>query len=240
MKIKEIIGEAKLTPRISNKSTSGVLQSPNLKFIAAGTQAIAYYHKTHPNTVVKVAAVSGEDDPIWQFLRLCINNQKNPYFPKIFNYKIFNLKSLTAEEEDYLEDNPAFEYLPIYNNRKMQILMVTELLQEMESDQFASVLKQIGVLDYINSMKSYVQRERRVRYDITTEFTWVSLMDKPEERRMIREHATDKNFKDAMRLLEPLFSHKRFYADVHLGNMMLRQDGHLVFNDPLANTITDN
>jgi hypothetical protein len=238
MKIEEILSEIKFKPRISNKSTSGVLQSPRLQFIAAGCQAIAYYHKTHPNTVVKVAAVSGEDDPIWQFLRVCINHPNNPYFPKIFNHKVFNLQGITPEEIDYLESQPEFEYLPIHDNRKMQILIVTELLQETDSEQFETSLNRIGILDYIVSMKPQVQAQRRAKYNITTEFAWIHLMDTPQFRREIRNLATDKHFKDAMRLLEPLFANTRFYADVHLANMMTRRNGHLVFNDPLALALT--
>ena len=232
MKIKELLSEIKFKPRISNKSTSGVIQSPKLQFIAAGCQAIAYYHKTHPNTVVKVAAVSGEDDPIWQFLRVCINHPNNPYFPKVFNHKVFNLKNITPEEEDYLETHPEFEYLPIHDNRKLQILIVTERLQETDADQFEAVLKQLGLLEYITRYQSGLKPI--AQHPITTEFAWAHMMDTPKFRRDIRNLATDKHFKDAMRLLEPLFAHAGFYADVHLANMMSRPNGHLVFNDPLA------
>jgi hypothetical protein len=237
MRIGEILSEVKLKPRISNKSTSGVLKSPNLQFIATGTQAIAYYHKTHPNTVVKVAAVSGEGDPIWQFLRICINNQKNPYFPKIFNYKIFNLKSITDEEEAYLENNPEFEYLPIHDNRKMQILMVTERLNEITAPEFEQSLSKLGLDKLINYTKRKWQPG--YSYPLTTDLIWKMLMDKEVGRRYLRSESSDKHFSDAIRLLSPLIATGRMYADVHLGNMMLRKDGQLVFNDPLAITLSD-
>lgn len=237
MKIEELINEIKFKPRISDKSTSGVLQSPKLQFIAAGCQAIAYYHKTHPNTVVKVAAISGEDDPLWQFLRVCINHPKNPYFPKVFNHKIFNLKNITPEEEEYLETHPEFEYLPIHDKRKMQILLVTERLHETSPEQFEEVLKQLGLHEYITRYQKGMQLNSR--YNVTTEIAWAKLMDTPTFRRDIRNLSTDKHFKDAMRILEPLFAHQGFYADVHLANMMSRSNGHLVFNDPLAIEVTD-
>ena len=232
MKIEELITEIKFKPRISDKSTSGVLQSPKLQFIAAGCQAIAYYHKTHPNTVVKVAAISGEDDPLWQFLRVCINHPNNPYFPKVFNHKIFNLKNITPEEEDYLETHPEFEYLPIHDKRNMQILLVTERLYETSAEQFNSILTQLGLVDYIVKHRNSYQRINR--HVDNLEVAWANLMDKPQFRREIRNIATDKHFKDAMRILEPLFARKGFYADVHLANMMIRSNGQLVFNDPLA------
>lgn len=237
MKIEELINEIKFKPRISDKSTSGVLQSPKLQFIAAGCQAIAYYHKSHPNTVVKVAAISGEDDPLWQFLRVCINHPNNPYFPKVFNHKIFNLKNITPEEEDYLETHPEFEYLPIHDKRKMQILLVTERLHETSPEQFEAVLKHLGLLDYITRYQSGIQLNSQ--HNVTTEFAWANLMDTSTFRRDIRNLSTDKHFKDAMRILEPLFAHQGFYADVHLANMMSRSNGHLVFNDPLAIEVTD-
>jgi hypothetical protein len=236
MKIEEILGELKLNPRISNKSTSGVLKSPKLQFIAAGCQAIAYYHKTHPNTVVKVAAVSGEGDPIWQFLRICINHKNNPYFPKIFNYKIFNLSAITDEEEEYLENDPAFEYLPIHDNRKMQILMVTEHLNEITEAQFEQSLNKLGLDKLIEFTKR--QWQPSYSYPLTTEMIWQMLMDKSIGRKYLRSKSNDKYFSDAIRLLSPLIATGRMYADVHLGNMMLRKDGHLVFNDPLAITMT--
>lgn len=236
MKIEEILSELKLKPRISNKSTSGVLKSPKLQFIASGCQAIAYYHKTHPNTVVKVAAVSGEGDPIWQFLRICINHPKNPYFPKIFNYKIFNLSTITDEEEEYLENDPAFEYLPIHDNRKMQILMVTERLDEITEADFEQSLSKLGLDKLLSHAKR--QWQPAYSYPLTTEITWSMLMDKAHGRKYLRSESADKYFSDAVRLLSPLISSGRMYADVHLGNMMLRKDGHLVFNDPLAITMT--
>ena len=72
MNIDELLSEIKFKPRISNKSTSGVIQSPRLQFIAAGCQAIAYYHKAHPNTVVKVAAVSVlcQDETVWNAMEM--------------------------------------------------------------------------------------------------------------------------------------------------------------------------
>jgi hypothetical protein len=237
MKIEELLSEIKFKPRITNKSTSGVIQSPNLKYIANGCQAIAYYHKTHPNTVVKVAAVSGETDPLWQFLRICINHPNNPYFPKVFNHKIFNLKTITTEEEEYLETLPEFEYLPIYDNMKMQIVMVTEHLKEITPAEFDSALHNIGLTPLLNSARKVLQPKSR--FPLSPELLWGKLMDNENGRKYLRKHSKDKHFSDAVRLLSPLLATGKLYADVHLGNIMLRNDGHVVFNDPLALISTD-
>ena len=237
MKIDELLSEIKFKPRISNKSTSGIIQSPNLKYIANGVQAIAYYHKTHPNTVVKVAAVSGENDPVWQFLRICINHPNNPYFPKVFNHKVFNLKTITPEEEEYLETIPEFEYLPIYDNMKMQIVIVTEHLDEISISEFDAAIDTIGVRPIINSAKKALQP--KTRYALSTEMLWSKLMDNAAGRKYLRQYSKDKHFSDAVRLLSPLLASGRMYADLHLGNIMLRKDGHIVFNDPLALISTD-
>ena len=238
MNINELLNEIKLDWRTPTGSTSGVLQSPKLKFIAAGCQAIAYYHKTHPNTVVKVAAVSGQDDPLWQFLRVCINHPDNPYFPTVFNHKMFNLTSITPEEESYLESHPEFEYLPIHDNRKLQLLIVTERLQELDNLQFAHHIARLGLRSLLSKTVSS-QNANTSKRPITSEIAWLRLMDTTSGRNAIREIATDKHFVQALRIMEPLFAHAGFYADVHIGNMMLRKNGQLVFNDPLAIIVDD-
>jgi len=237
MKIEELLSEIKFNPRMSNKSTSGVLQSPKLQYIANGCQAIAYYHKTHPNTVVKVAAVSGEDDPLWQFLRICVNHSKNPYFPKVFNHKILNLRELSQEEEMHLETLPEFEMLPIYDNRKLQIVIVTERLNEIQPSQFDAAIDSVGLRPLLNKAKQTLQP--KTRYPLNTEMLLGKLMDNPAGRKYLRKYSTDKNFTDAIRLLNPLLNTGKMYADVHLGNIMIRNDGHMVFNDPLAIITSD-
>ena len=118
-----------------------------------------------------------------------------------------------------------------------QILLVTERLHETSPEQFEAVLKHLGLLDYITRYQSGIQLNSR--HNVTTEFAWANLMDTSTFRRDIRNLSTDKHFKDAMRILEPLFARKGFYADVHLANMMIRSNGQLVFNDPLAIEVTD-
>lgn len=237
MKIEELLSEIKFNPRMSTKSTSGVLKSPNLQYIANGCQAIAYYHKTHPNTVVKVAAVSGEDDPLWQFLRICINHPNNPYFPKVFNHKVLNLKQITPEEEDYLETLPSFEYLPIHDKRKLQIVMVTERLSEIDELQFDAVIDGIGLRPLFNHIKRLLQP--KTRYTLNTTMIMGRLMDNRGGRKDLRKFSKDKYFSDAIRLLSPLLATGKMYSDIHLDNIMIRNDGQIVFNDPLAVITTE-
>lgn len=230
------IHEIKFNPRTSTKAISGVIHSDKVEYIANGCQAIAYYHKTHPNTVIKVAAVSGPADPIWQFLRICVNHQNNPYFPKVFNHKIFNLKGLTAAEIEYLES--LTEYLPIHDNRKMQILIITERLEEVSPWQFSIYCEyELGLGGLFNAYKSKYQRTTKT--PLTPELIWQNMMDKEAGRKMLRKYTTDKNFADAIRLLSPLLNSGKMYADVGLHNMMFRNNGQLVFNDPLAIVIDD-
>lgn len=52
-----------------------------------GGQATAHEH-TPSGRVVKVAYLyTGEQDPAYQFLRVCLKHQDNPHFPKIYNVK---------------------------------------------------------------------------------------------------------------------------------------------------------
>ena len=53
-----------------------------------------------------------------------------------------------------------------------------------------------------------------------------------ENRKKIRQITTDRNFANALRLLEPILSNTAYESDMHINNFMLRPDGHLVIIDP--------
>jgi hypothetical protein len=237
MKIEELLSEIKFKPRISDKSISGVIKTPSITFLANGIQSIVYSHKTHPNTVVKVAAVTGEDDPAWQFLRVCINHSNNPYFPKVFNHKVFNLKRMTQPEWTWIDKQPNYEQYAGLDFTKMNIVIVTEKLMHIDLNQFESMLKQLGIFKIIANTQQNLQSS--VKWPISIADAWADAMKNPQSRREIRNIATDKHFKDAMRLLEPLFANTRYSADVHIANMMVRSNGQLVFNDPVAFTASN-
>lgn len=225
MRINEIINELKLDIPISKGKTSGVISNPNLEYIANGVQAIAYAHKQKPNTVIKVSAISGENDPVYQFLRVCMNHKNNPYFPKIFKAKKFNLSKISDDDLDYLKQQTNFDFEPIHDNRIFQIFMVVEKLQDCNLELLQSHMERLNLM---NLIKRYTNPRWQNRIDIATNVAF----DKKEFRLAIRQTTTDKDFANAMRVMEPLFT--KFRSDLHLGNFMVRPNGELVLNDPVA------
>jgi hypothetical protein len=94
MKLYEIL--SKLSPNIQ-KSTKPITtrweqhgprpvkQLPQLG--TNGGQSTAYIHQPS-GKVVKVSLLyTGEQDPIYQFVRMCLKHQDNPHFPKIYSVK---------------------------------------------------------------------------------------------------------------------------------------------------------
>ena len=58
------------------------------KNIGNGTQAEVFTSNKHPTKAIKILfAYSGIEDAGYQFIRLCLNHQDNPHFPKIYNIK---------------------------------------------------------------------------------------------------------------------------------------------------------
>lgn len=221
MRLLELINELKLTVPRSKGSTSGVLRTQQLDIIAAGAQAIAYSHKTKPNTVIKVASISGESDPLYQFLRVCVNHGDNPYFPKIYNYKIFNLAGVSNDELEFLYSQEKDIDVPLRaNSRQLQLLIVTEKLVDVNAASMENTIKQLGIYDLI------MQSSKSFKMALSLAF------DSKEMRNKIRTTTNDKYFEQAIRILEPLMS--RYIPDLHIDNFMQRPNGHLVINDPLT------
>jgi hypothetical protein len=225
MRISEIINELKIDIPISKGKTSGVISNPNLEYIANGVQAIAYAHKQKPGTVIKVSAITGENDPVYQFLRVCINHKDNPYFPKIYKAKKFNLSKISDDGLEYLEKQTNFDMEPIHNNKLYQIILVVEKLHECNIELLQSHMERLNLM---NLIKRYTNPRWQKRIDIATNVAF----DKKEFRLAIRQTTSDKQFADAMRIMEPLFT--KFRSDLHLGNFMVRDNGELVLNDPIA------
>jgi hypothetical protein len=68
--------------------------------------------------------------------------------------------------------------------------------------------------------------------NIISERIFRTAFSDPKIRKHIYNTTKDKNLKQALRLLEPLFKH--YWPDMHIGNIMQRSDNHLVFIDPVA------
>ncbi len=206
---------------ISKGKTSGMLFNKNISPIGVGRQAIAYLHNKFPGKVIKTVNISGEDDPVYQFLRLCVNHQGNPYFPKIYAYKSYkNSLPDGISYRDFQQLMPG-EYPPEYKSH--QLIIVMERLVKISDDRDLAV--KLLVQSNIISPKSIDPTiEMRMLYKV---------FGNKVTRRNLYNRTNDAHLKQAIRLLEPLFH--TFVEDMHLGNIMLRTSPtpHLVFIDPV-------
>jgi hypothetical protein len=222
MRLRELL-EKKLEINKTEKDISGIINNPKLKPIGAGWQSIAYAHTNHPNMIAKTINIHGDNDPVFQFIRVAKNNSSNPYFPKIFKIKRYNSSDLDTDERDeQMLDIAPKEFTP---ERRDEMLFCTmERLQETDSinsDELFKLMSSIGI---------NIQFEKKNPSEVLS-----NLFSDAVSRKRIRNNTTDNNLKQAMRLMEPLFN--KYHPDLHLKNIMLRktQNGyHMVFIDPLS------
>lgn len=232
MLLRELL-EKKLNIKHVNKSTSGLLQNPKgLNYLGAGWQAVAFELKKRPGVVVKTIMVDGENDPQYQFLRVCKNHPNNPYFPNVFHLKMYNAEE--PMDDDHREDEMGkihpHDYPP--NMKKYVIVASMEKLEpfsNLSEEEALQFLNSIGIQPKRPTTGSKKYREGNLTKFIPVEFR------NPVERKKIASITTDANLKQALRILEPLFN--KFHPDVHGNNIMLRDVGgtyQLVFIDPIS------
>lgn len=222
------ISELKLTSPQSNKPISGYLDNKNIAYINNGIQAMVYAHNKKPNSVIKIISIEGTNDPAYQFLRVCVNHPNNPYLPKIFSHKIYKTEQMSLDAIEELEKNPIFDFEPIQEGRPFQLFLVVERLQEFPDTHLATFLQQVNLYPLVNRFA----QTRRTTLDIGFRM----MFQDARGRSILRRYANDKNWSDALRLLEPLFN--KHESDVHIGNLMLRGN-QTVLNDPVTRIISD-
>jgi len=222
------VTEMKLAVPHSEKEVSGTINpkfAQHATYVANGIQAIVFSHNKKPNTIIKMTGVTGTNDPAYQFLRVCVNHQDNPYFPKITNYKSYKNKALTDDDLDYLEQQPSFVMEPI-DDKPYQLLIVSEKLYDLNAIGETAIKKLLDDLGLTEVLSRF--RKPSIGQAFVTAFN-------DESTRSLMQHACpDKWFKQALRLLEPLFKNANFLPDMHFNNIMLRQNGHLVIIDPIS------
>lgn len=229
MKIAELL-EVKFEPDVQTEPHAGILDSNN-SYLGAGVQAIVYLNAAIDNAVVKMIAISGADDPAYQFTRICINNPKNPWLPKIYGKPTQHpRRALTPNELEYIEDQTEYLLPTIasYLKSHPHVLIVNmERLYPLPQDlnQLTDLFRnQFGpAFDVINAIDAPKFPIKIIR----------SFRD-PAIRKQIRLTATDKNLINAMRLLEPLLINPKYEPDLHVNNFMLRSNNQLVIIDPIT------
>ncbi|MGZ8924481.1 MAG: hypothetical protein ACXW2E_01225 [Nitrososphaeraceae archaeon] len=210
----------------TNKSTSGILINPNKAVIGVGAQTIAYLHKKFPTKIIKTIQITGSDDPSYQFLRLVLKHQKNPYFPKIYSVKQYRTSQMSYinHQDEFSMIDHKDEFSPAPDQLTYTLIVVTERLNPLR-DLNTKDLEMLGIEDV--EVPNRLKQHKRIS---AIKFKQAFL--DPIYRKKMIQTATDPWLKQALRLLEPLF--RNYGPDMHDGNIMTRDDQHWVFVDPIT------
>lgn len=184
--------------------------------IGGGLQADVYAPPSlqKSNKVVKVARmlVDPEDDGYLKYVNLVLDHPDNPFFPKIYFAKMYQV----GADSDYF-------YLMVELERLHEV--TEKRLIDVAREQFSRLGFEEDVLEIVNNS---------VRGGRISE-----LLDDADFRTYLVKNSNNPKFKEAMILLEPLLSGKfpGVVNDMHVGNWMLRLTGHgpqLVISDPVV------
>ena len=227
MKLNEILSKPINNVKSVNKPITDVW--PKQEIAGVGAQAIAYLHKKYPDKIVKTIQVSGTTGPSYQFIRLALNHQDNPYFPKIFSIKYYQSSPANSSMSDTRYKTFDYEYDDTPPDRlDNTIIIVTEKLSPIR-DITEQDLKVFGI-DNIPIDTSNYNNPFAVKFRFA--FT------EPSYRKLMINHTTNKYLKQALKLLEPLFAN--YPPDMHKGNIMQRDNNQWVFIDPITNHFLEN
>ena len=240
MLLNEILYKDIPSLRQSTKPISDILDNKNYEVVGTGAQAIAYLHKKFPGKIIKTIQIHGPHDPSYQFLRLILKHQDNPYFPKIFSVKLYKTIKTTYEERgalfDMLGSEVDFSIPP--SDLNSTLFVVTERLTRLgeitkqDIERFGLGQTDIDMIQY-----KYPNAKRIPERALTAAFRL------PKTRKEMLQKITDPNLNKALRLLEPLF--RNYEPDMHGSNIMLRGSQWVIADpishpqDPIFNNMDD-
>lgn len=232
MRANEFITELKLDIPTSTRSLSGgfvsgkdpdnIKRPKNVTPIGSGVQAMAYSVKKNPDIIIKMIAITGENDPNYQSIRVIANHQNNYFFPKIFKIKMFNIKDLSNDDVDWVEEHGIYPRMD--HGEKYLLMVVMEKLYDYPNAGVELLCSHLGIDDIINNILPGKPANSK----------FAMAFKDPTIRAQIRKQTTSKPFAQALRLLEPLFSKQGWEADMHFGNIMRRKNGQAVIVDPVT------
>ncbi len=170
-----------------------------------------YLDKQHPNRILKMVMIRNMRDPYYRYIRMIEQHQNNPFFPRVYGIKVYDAPGYEAE------------YTAVPDHQVLYVWMEKlQPLSNFDPELVYQLLDNIGV---------------RYRGAVSTETGDYSLrkqFERPAQRQRYAKLTPDPKFKEALRLLEPLF--KNFRSDLHIENIMARAINHnlqLVITDPL-------
>jgi hypothetical protein len=225
--LSEILDKSSPYIKTSNKRVNDLLSQKKHQVVGVGAQSLAYLHKKFPGKVIKTIQVYGDSDPSYQFLRLALKHQDNPYFPKIFSVKMYPTERVFGNERarSFEEIDPTEEFSPAPYQAEYTLYVVMERLQPLigmtEQD-----LERFGIEDFPIPQRMKTWRRQ-------AEIKFRQAFNDPKWRLHMQQFVRDPALKQALRLLEPLFKH--FAPDMHSGNILTRGNS-WVFVDPITHS----
>lgn len=86
---------------IKQSRPKGELSTDKLVHHGEGIMSDIFRHPKKPNSVIKVARLtrSPETSGTYQFIKIALKNQDNPFFPRIYNVKLYHKYTLVIEME---------------------------------------------------------------------------------------------------------------------------------------------
>lgn len=235
MLLSEILEKPSPKIRTSTKAISNVLYSTDehASVLGTGAQAIAYLHKKYPEKVIKSATISGISDPTYQFVRLCLNQQRNPFFPKFFFAKMYDHKEDIKKEIEF-DDNFNDTGDNLVPPKKGKVLVVgLERLERIDKESLFNICNSLDIYNVIKDTRLNPRIERHATSNFDKfRMKFDEVFRQPMNRRLLMKNANNPDFIKALRLMEPLFRH--YESDLNLGNIMVRNNAQLVFIDPIC------
>lgn len=222
-----------LLPQSSKK-----VEIPNIRnstHLGAGIQGFARSLGGNPNTVVKIALISKED-AYEQFLRLCLAHQDNPFLPKIKAVKKYRIDTLGIVEHRSLlmslgVKTPNMPTPWMLSKLHWMIIIAMERLVPIKDRSVHAQIPPMLHTLYGDTVMDSVSGD----FD-DDELNSISdlLMFMKYYRDMIIQNTPNKQFRNVLRLLGPLWN--KWYMDTKSDNMMIRptpSGPQLVFLDPV-------
>jgi hypothetical protein len=188
-----------------------------------GVQARVYH--TGQGMVTKIAAFERMEDPTITFLKLVLENQDNPFFPRIYHARIY--KDKTGERDHML--------------LIIQMEKLTSLLSPKIRDAAAALFKQLGIeltkkqqdnLDVLTNPKMVANRHVSMLASNIDDI-YFDVDDRTLDKNL--QKSKNPKFNEAVKLLYPYVEFGM--SDLHANNWMVRLTPHgpqLVIIDPFT------
>ena len=197
--------------------------------LGSGRQGSAYGFENRPNSIIKFVKSTDRlgkgyqfDDHI-NFINMVVKHQDNPFFPKIYNAKIYD------QSEHNMPD------VLVVQMEKLHHLTAKKL-----EDVASHVLASLGFEKINKSARTpdtnYDEHDNDKAGEInhSWEYALHKTLAHKDEREQLIDRTKNPKLKEALIYLEPLF--QKFGSDITEKNIMFRLTSsgpHLVFSDPV-------